>query len=1452
MLQFNRYNSSKAVSLLLFVTLGMNRLSAQIKPNGQVLLPTPTTTVLTKPTAYPSGVVVNYVRTKEAVAPFTNLTDFNAADNTQVKQATQYCDGLGRPIQTVVRQGSPTNTDIVSYNLYDEFGREAIKYLPYAATTSTSSDGKFQLDPFTAQEAFNANQYGGEQVFYNQTLFEASPLNRPLQSMAAGNSWAGSGKGVAISYEINDANEVKIWEINPSNNQPITAANYDAGQLYRTITADEHNKKVVEYKDKEGKVILKKVQVDANPTITSYTGWLCTYYVYDDFGLLRCVIPPKAVEWLALLVNNWTFPTYSAGGILDELCFQYTYDQRNRMSTKKVPGAGVVRMVYDQRDRLVMTQDANMLNNNNWLITVYENNLNRPKQTVLYNDANNQQYHATQAANSITYPAVPAGGWGTALLTETYYDDYSWLSLSPALTAFNATTLTNSQYYTSTFAEPKYAQPLTQNNTALGQVTGTKVRVLNSTDYLYTVSYYDDKGRVMQTQATQYGGGTISTTNQYDFSGKVLVSLSKHTRPNQPDMTITTVMSYDVSGKLLTLEKDINGQGLKTIASNTYNALGQLQRKELGQDMTEDKPVETMDYTYNIRGWLTGINRGFANPLYAEEAAAQQDRWFGMQLCYNYGFDKATNTSNTMLNGNISGQIWKSRSNGKQRAYGYDYDAANRLMKADFNSNNGTTIAPAWNIVDGYDFTVTMGDGVTPNSAYDANGNILAMKQMGYANGSSGIIDDLHYMYKENSNKLINVIDFNNNPTTKLGDFRTAASSNNSNIKSGITSIANYNSNISTIQGMNDYSYDENGNLKLDDNKEITSIEYNYLNLPERIGINNKGSIYYTYDATGNKLQKKVEDNTQPTTVTTITNYVNGFIYESKSNVNNNAEKLQFINHEEGRFRPSSNTIINANGQQVSTGVWVADYFIKDHLGNVRMTLTEETIITEKILATLENPRLQDETLYFERLVPTIKPEDFDEDDNNENVENVENTVGMGILIKVNAGDKIKTGVFAHYTPGENTNNTPPSENELANQLMMGINAGFANVIGKDGLAMISESTPYNLTAVTSFLSNQGSGTPNTEEISAHLNWVMFDNELGMINENSGFTKVVGENMAENKILLQAEEGEEIEVQQSGYLYIFVNARGGRPVSFDDLFVKRRKSALLEETHYYPFGLAMNGISSKANSTLHNKLGITSKEKQSEEFSDGSGLEQYDFGARFYDQQIGRWQIVDPLAEKYFSFSPYVFCANNPNKYIDPNGKEIWIIFDVKNDDGTTTQNRVQYKNGKLYGEDKKKYTGNNEYVLKVKSDLDQLSKDDKKVKTRIDELAKSKQVHSIMMPNSPNGENKNDPENRVNSANNEPTGSITQYNPDNEKTSSGDVRPPRVALAHELGGHSWDCDKGTANFDVTINGISMMEVNAVNFENIVRAAMNLPKRTKYGNKEIPQELLDDTHKQKK
>jgi len=124
-----------------------------------------------------------------------------------------------------------------------------------------------------------------------------------------------------------------------------------------------------------------------------------------------------------------------------------------------------------------------------------------------------------------------------------------------------------------------------------------------------------------------------------------------------------------------------------------------------------------------------------------------------------------------------------------------------------------------------------------------------------------------------------------------------------------------------------------------------------------------------------------------------------------------------------------------------------------------------------------------------------------------------------------------------------------------------------------------------------------------------------------------------------------------------GLVYIYCNNESPVDVFFDNVQVIHTRDQILEETHYYPFGLVMSGISSKSAGSLTNKNKFGGKELQSQEFSDGSGLEMYDYGARMYDGQIGRWHTIDKLAEKYVAYSPYHFAANNPIRYKEVDGR---------------------------------------------------------------------------------------------------------------------------------------------------------------------------------------------------
>jgi RHS repeat-associated protein len=121
----------------------------------------------------------------------------------------------------------------------------------------------------------------------------------------------------------------------------------------------------------------------------------------------------------------------------------------------------------------------------------------------------------------------------------------------------------------------------------------------------------------------------------------------------------------------------------------------------------------------------------------------------------------------------------------------------------------------------------------------------------------------------------------------------------------------------------------------------------------------------------------------------------------------------------------------------------------------------------------------------------------------------------------------------------------------------------------------------------------------------------------------------------------------------------------GSPVSFQfcRFVTGLEKTKCINFKKTISFGLVMSGISSKAAGKLENKYKYNGKELQSAEFSDGRGLEEYDYGARYYNAQIGRFMTLDRFAEKYFDLSPYQYAANNPISNIDVNGDSIWYTI---------------------------------------------------------------------------------------------------------------------------------------------------------------------------------------------
>lgn len=248
-----------------------------------------------------------------------------------------YTDCFGRKEQEIQVGGSPGgNADLVLSYTYNMMGQVEKEYLPYAKTGNNGAFDKFSPERWSV--------YGtGEQAYaYNLTQYEDSPLMRVSRKMGPGKAWHTSDKSVRVTYGMNSTNEVRCYKVSSSGSL-IASGFYGAGKLEVIVETDEDGHRSKTYTDSNERTLLT-VSVNGEDS-------LATYYVYDDRNCLRYVLPPEASHRLA-----------EAGttdiSVLHSLAYSYEYDKLNRMISKRLPGCAPIYMVYDRRDRLVLSQDG--------------------------------------------------------------------------------------------------------------------------------------------------------------------------------------------------------------------------------------------------------------------------------------------------------------------------------------------------------------------------------------------------------------------------------------------------------------------------------------------------------------------------------------------------------------------------------------------------------------------------------------------------------------------------------------------------------------------------------------------------------------------------------------------------------------------------------------------------------------------------------------------------------------------------------------------------------------------------------------------------------------------------------------------------------------------------------------------------------------------------------------
>ncbi|WP_425637964.1 hypothetical protein ACPUEN_00930 [Algoriphagus yeomjeoni] len=477
---------------------------------------------------------------------------------------------------------------------------------------------------------------------------------------------------------------------------------------------------------------------------------------------------------------------------------------------------------------------------------------------------------------------------------------------------------------------------------------------------------------------------------------------------------------------------------------------------------------------------------------------------------------------------------------------------------------------------------------------YDANGNIYSMERRNQrATSDYNVVDDLEYSYNRFSNRLSQVKDNNLSTNYTAKDFKdwgTAA-----------------------------YGYDENGNMTANVDKEITLITYNHLNLPQEITFESGAQLRFAYNATGNKMTQKVYNSSG--TLTKTQDYIGEIVLLDGA--------LDYLIHEEGRLVAEVD------------GLW-GEYYLKDHLGNIRQVLRAAT--SQTFMATMESGSAATEEMAFSMISESRQTEP----EHNVTVggnqvawlnANRGRMVGPGRTQEIYAGDSLKLQVHGKYLE---------DKNQKANAASFMAAGGKERMIADlNELALSNQraggANPIALLNLADILAKD---LQKKEAPEAYLMYALYDQDS---NRYEVGKKVLSKNAANQHEVLE----EEMYISKDGYMETFVVNETAEDVWFDNMMVMSVSSAIVQETHYDPWGLELTGLGYQ-----YGGIKVNNWKFQSQESIDDFGLNWSSFKWRNHQPDIGRFFNIDPLSDKYVHNSPYAFSENKVVAHVELEGLE--------------------------------------------------------------------------------------------------------------------------------------------------------------------------------------------------
>ncbi len=341
------------------------------------------------------------------------------------------------------------------------------------------------------------------------------------------------------------------------------------------------------------------------------------------------------------------------------------------------------------------------------------------------------------------------------------------------------------------------------------------------------------------------------------------------------------------------------------------------------------------------------------------------------------------------------------------------------------------------------------------------------------------------------------------------------------------------------------------------------------------------------------------------------------------------------------------------------------DYFLKDHLGNIRIVFETADGASSSYsgsssvtyIATMEESKAAEEDLYFANVNTTRADRPFNYPDANPANAKVSKVPGKrrgpSIMLKVMAGDTIEVSARAFY----NMENAAPGRGIDVAPILGSIISSMTNPVAT---AVGEASRLSSNVGTSSGYSSRYVTLPDKEPVvktiqpKSGINFVLYNTAFEVVEENTEYLPV------DDKLnAIQTLSTDRMVMQEAGFIEVFVDNQANTAVYYDNMMVVHSSgsSNVLEVNAYYPYGMLMPGLSLIAPPGKYNAYKHTAKELQKE-----LNLQWYDHGARMYDPTVSRWWLPDPLAEKYYSQSPYNYAVNNPIRIIDPDGRDTAIF----------------------------------------------------------------------------------------------------------------------------------------------------------------------------------------------